>query len=159
MSVIISTSYMDEAQQWDWIVAMDASKVPATGAPAELMARTGTRDLEKRFIELLPEEKRTGHVELTISPRPEGKKEVAVDAKGLTRRFGDFVAVDHVTLTIERGEIFATIIEPIAGNIPAWFLNRSNCCSLLSSPSRWDGFLGGYACFRLDFSDGAASLR
>jgi ribosome-dependent ATPase len=106
MSVIISTAYMDEAQQWDWIVAMDAGRVLATGTPAELMKRTGTQDLEKCFIQLLPEEKRTGHVDLTIPPRPAGKAEVAIDAKGLTRRFGDFVAVDHVTLTIERGEIF-----------------------------------------------------
>ncbi|BDV33511.1 ribosome-associated ATPase/putative transporter RbbA [Methylocystis iwaonis] len=106
MSVIISTAYMDEAQQWDWIVAMDAGKVLATGAPAELMARTGVSDLEKCFIQLLPEEKRTGHVDLTIPPRPAGKTDIAIDAKGLTRRFGDFVAVDHVTLTIERGEIF-----------------------------------------------------
>jgi len=106
MSVLISTAYMDEAQQWDWIVAMDAGRVLATGTPAELMEKTGTKDLEKCFIQLLPEEKRTGHVDLTISPRPAGEKEVAIDAKGLTRRFGDFVAVDHVTLTIERGEIF-----------------------------------------------------
>jgi ribosome-dependent ATPase len=106
MSVIISTAYMDEAQQWDWIVAMDAGRVLATGTPAELMKRTGTQDLEKCFIQLLPEEKRTGHVDLTIPPRPAGKAEVSIDAKGLTRRFGDFVAVDHVTLTIERGEIF-----------------------------------------------------
>jgi ribosome-dependent ATPase len=106
MSVIISTAYMDEAQQWDWIVAMDAGRVLATGTPAELMARTGTTDLEKCFIQLLPEEKRTGHVDLTIPPRPPGKSEIAIDAKGLTRRFGDFVAVDPVTLTIERGEIF-----------------------------------------------------
>ncbi len=106
MSVMISTAYMDEAERWDWIVAMDAGKVLATGTPAELMARTGTSDLEKCFIELLPEEKRTGHVELTIPPRPKGKAEIAIDAQGPTRRFGDFVAVDHVTLTIERGEIF-----------------------------------------------------
>jgi ribosome-dependent ATPase len=106
MSVIISTAYMDEAQQWDWIVAMDAGRVLATGTPAELMGRTGTKDLEKCFIQLLPEEKRTGHIDVTIPPRPAGKAEVAIDAKGLTRRFGDFVAVDHVTLTIERGEIF-----------------------------------------------------
>jgi len=106
MSVIISTAYMDEAQQWDWIVAMDAGRVLATGTPAELMQRTGTKDLEKCFIQLLPEEKRTGHVELTIPPRPAGQSKIAIDAKGLTRRFGDFVAVDHVTLTIERGEIF-----------------------------------------------------
>jgi ribosome-dependent ATPase len=106
MSVIISTAYMDEAQQWDWIVAMDAGRVLATGTPSELMQRTGTKDLEKCFIALLPEEKRSGHVEVTIPPRAAGKTEIAIDAKGLTRRFGDFVAVDHVTLTIERGEIF-----------------------------------------------------
>ena len=106
MSVVISTAYMDEAQQWDWIVAMDAGRVLATGTPKELMERTGTTDLEKCFIALLPEEKRTGHVELAIPPRPEGKAEIAIDAKGLTRRFGNFTAVDHVTLTIERGEIF-----------------------------------------------------
>ena len=61
MSVVISTAYMDEAQQWDWIVAMDAGKVLATGTPAELMPRTGTADLEKCFIALLPEEKRRAH--------------------------------------------------------------------------------------------------
>ncbi|MET0596106.1 MAG: ATP-binding cassette domain-containing protein, partial [Polyangiaceae bacterium] len=69
MSVVISTAYMDEAQKWDWIVAMDAGRVLATGSPAELMARTGTKDLEKCFIALLPEEKRMGHAELTIPPR------------------------------------------------------------------------------------------
>ena len=89
MSVVISTAYMDEAQQWDWIVAMDAGRVLATGTPAELMERTGTKDLEKCFIALLPEEKRMGHTELTIPPRAAGKSEIAIDAKGLTRRFGE----------------------------------------------------------------------
>ncbi len=106
MSVLISTAYMDEAQQWDWIVAMDAGQVLATGTPKELMQRTNTSDLEKCFIALLPEEKRMGHQELVIPPRPAGQTEIAIDAHGLTRRFGDFVAVDHVTLSIQRGEIF-----------------------------------------------------
>jgi ribosome-dependent ATPase len=106
MSVVVATAYMDEAQQWDWIVAMDDGKVLATGTPAELMERTGTKDLEKCFIALLPEAKRMGHTELVIPPRPAGKQEIAIDAKGLTRRFGDFTAVDNVTLSIERGEIF-----------------------------------------------------
>jgi ribosome-dependent ATPase len=106
MSVMISTAYMDEAERWDWIVAMDAGRVLATGSPKELMERTGTKDLERCFVQLLPEEKRSGHVDLTIPPRPEGKAEIVIDAKGLTRRFGDFVAVDHVSLQIERGEIF-----------------------------------------------------
>jgi ribosome-dependent ATPase len=106
MSVVISTAYMDEAQKWDWIVAMDAGRVLATGSPAALMDRSGTKDLERCFIALLPEEKRRGHTELTIPPRASGTSELAIEAHGLTRRFGTFTAVDHVTLSIERGEIF-----------------------------------------------------
>jgi ribosome-dependent ATPase len=106
MSVVISTAYMDEAQRWDWIVAMDAGRVLATGAPAELMKRTGTKDLEGCFIALLPEETRRGHKELAIPPRAASTSELAIEAHGLTRRFGSFTAVDHVTLSIERGEIF-----------------------------------------------------
>jgi ribosome-dependent ATPase len=106
MSVVISTAYMDEAQAWDWIVAMDAGRVLATGSPAELMKRTGTHDLERCFIALLPEEKRSGHSELTIPPRAAGKSEIAIEAHDLTCRFGAFTAVDRVTLSIERGEIF-----------------------------------------------------
>ncbi len=106
MSVVISTAYMDEAQQWDWIVAMDAGQVLATGTPSELMKRTNTRDLEQCFIALLPEEKRSGHKEITIPPRVDSKSEIVIEAKGLTRRFGSFTAVDHVSLSIERGEIF-----------------------------------------------------
>jgi ribosome-dependent ATPase len=106
MSVIVSTAYMDEAQRWDWIVTMDAGRVLATGSPAELMQRTGTKDLEKCFIALLPEEKRMGHKELTIPPRSTEKTDVAIEAHGLTCRFGAFTAVSDVTLSIERGEIF-----------------------------------------------------
>jgi ribosome-dependent ATPase len=106
MSVVISTAYMDEAQKWDWIVAMDAGRVLATGTPAELMKQTNTKDLEQCFIALLPEERRTGHKEVTIPPRPEAKSEIVIEANGLTRRFGSFTAVDHVSLSIERGEIF-----------------------------------------------------
>ncbi len=85
---------------------MDAGRVLATGTPAELMQRTGTTDLEKCFIALLPEEKRSGHKEVEIPPRAAGKSELAIEAHDLTMRFGTFTAVDRVTLSIERGEIF-----------------------------------------------------
>ncbi len=107
MSVVIATAYMDEAQQWDWIIAMDEGKVLATGTPAELMERTGSRDLEHCFVGLLPEEKRKGHLELVIPPIAiSDKPEIAIEAHGLTKLFGSFTAVDHVSLQIERGEIF-----------------------------------------------------
>lgn len=108
MSVLVATAYMDEAQRFDWLVAMDAGKILDTGTPDELLKRTHSESLEEAFIALLPEEKRRGHHTLVIPPRVTDNNEasVAIEAHGLTCRFGDFVAVDHVDFRIERGEIF-----------------------------------------------------
>lgn len=107
MSVVVATAYMDEAQKFDWLVVMDAGKILATGTPKEILARTNTDSLEAAFIALLPEEKRQGHKEIVIPPLDSnGEEDVAIEAKGLTMRFGDFTAVDHVNFTIRRGEIF-----------------------------------------------------
>src|SRR5437763_1524131 len=97
---------MADAARFDHLVAMFAGKVVGTGTPAELPARTGTRSLEEAFIALLPEEMRSGHKKLVVPPRPPGDEEVIIEAHDLTQQFGDFVAVDHVSMQIERGEIF-----------------------------------------------------
>jgi ribosome-dependent ATPase len=106
MSVMVATAYMEEAARFDWLVAMDAGRVLATGTPAELLSRTGARDLDSAFIGLLPEEKRRGHREVVIPARPAGEHEVVIEAHDLTQRFGSFTAVDHVNFRIERGEIY-----------------------------------------------------
>ncbi len=107
MSVLVATSYMEEAASFDWLVAMDAGRVLATGTPADLLAATATTTLEAAFIALLPGQRGLNHRPIEIPPRdPERNGEVAIEARGLTRRFGDFVAVDHVDLRIGRGEIF-----------------------------------------------------
>jgi ribosome-dependent ATPase len=107
MSVVVATAYMDEAQRFDWLIAMDAGRVLATGSANELLQRTGSGDLEQAFIALLPEEKRRGHERITIPPLPANEESTAaIEAKGLTQRFGEFVAVDHVSFSIRRGEIF-----------------------------------------------------
>jgi len=107
MSVIVATAYMDEASRFDWLVAMDAGRILATGTPQELYERTQTKSLESAFIALLPEDKRRGYTEVTIPPlSPGGAEDIAIEANELTMRFGDFVAVDHVSFRIRRGEIF-----------------------------------------------------
>lgn len=109
MSVLIATAYMDEAERFDWLVMMDEGCVLATGAPEELKSRTGADDLEEAYITLLPEEKRRGHRTLSIPSRKAQADGPAIEAHDLTRRFGDFTAVDHVSFHIERGEIFGFI--------------------------------------------------
>ena len=106
MSVIVATAYMDEAERFDWLVAMDEGKVLATGSPEELKGQATQHTLEQTFIALLPEQKRRNHQALTIPPRPPYEGESAIEARQLTRRFGDFIAVDDVSFRIERGEIF-----------------------------------------------------
>ena len=56
MSVLVATAYMEEAERFDWLVAMNAGKVLGTGTPSDLKAATGTSSLEDAFIALLPEQ-------------------------------------------------------------------------------------------------------
>jgi len=106
MSVMVATAYMDEADGFDWLVAMNAGKVLATGTPAELKQRTNQDTLEKAFIELLPEEATRGHKEPVVPPFKAKEGPPAIEAEGLTQRFGTFTAVDHVSFKIQAGEIF-----------------------------------------------------
>ncbi len=106
MSVLVATAYMEEAERFDWLVAMDDGKVIGTGTPAELRGRTGEATLDGAFVRLLPEAKRRAHQELVIPPRASDGGGFAIEADALSQRFGDFVAVDRVSFKIERGEIF-----------------------------------------------------
>src|SRR5271165_1060511 len=107
MSVIVSTAYMDEAQQFNWLCAMYGGKVIASGKTAEILQKTGEKTLEAAFIDLLPEEKRAEHKKVEVRPRTSDDSRVpAIEADGLTQRFGNFTAVDHVSFRIWRGEIF-----------------------------------------------------
>jgi len=106
MSVMVATAYMDEAERFDWLFAMNAGKVIGSGSPQEVRERAHETTLEKAFIKMLPEEARRGHKEPVITPfKPKGGPPV-IEANGLTQRFGTFTAVDHVNFRIERGEIF-----------------------------------------------------
>ena len=129
MSVIVATAYMDEAQRFDWLVAMDDGKVLDTGTPQDLLRRTGSDSLETAFIQLLPEEKKRGYAPVVIPPLDAHADDIAIEARNLTMRFGDFVAVDNVSFRIRRGEIFgflgsngcgkSTTMKMLTGLLPA----------------------------------------
>lgn len=106
MSVLVSTAYMEEAERFDWLAAMNAGRILATGTPQDLRTRTGMDDLEAAFVALLPAGRALAQTRQAPLPeRPQTDGPVIV-ARGLTRRFGDFTAVRDVSFEIDRGEIF-----------------------------------------------------
>src|SRR5690606_10326781 len=90
-------------------------------------------------IGLLPEARRRDHRTVDIPPLAPGNGEPAIEAQGLTLRFGDFTAVDNVSFSIRRGEIFGflgsngcgktTTMKMLTGLLPptegrAWLFGR-----------------------------------
>jgi ribosome-dependent ATPase len=106
MSVVVATAYMDEAEGFDTLIAMHRGRVLAAESPEALKAKSGRDTLEGAFVTLLPETMRRHHRALVVPPRAHDDDGFAIVAHGLTRRFGDFVAVDDVNFEIRRGEIF-----------------------------------------------------
>ncbi len=129
MTVIVSTAYMEEAERFERIVALDAGRILIEGRADEIRNAAGAESLEEAFLALRDPGKRPPprREDRQLSTRADGQP--VIEAEGLTRRFGDFVAVDHVSFSIQRGEIFGflgsngcgktTTMKMLTGLLPA----------------------------------------
>ena len=108
MSVIVATAYMEEAERFDWLLAMNDGRILATGSPADLKRQTGTSSIEDAFIALLPRRARSAPLRAAGQPL-DGQAPAVIVASDLTCRFGDFTAVNRVSFTIRQGEIFGFV--------------------------------------------------
>ena len=150
MSVLVSTAYMEEAARFDHLVAMNAGHVLAEASPRDLMTQTATDSVGAAFVALLrANAEKTNPVEAAVeaptpteaiaTPHTEASEDSAIRARGLTKRFGDFTAVENVSFDIARGEIFGflgsngcgktTTMKMLTGLLPAsegeaWIFGR-----------------------------------
>ena len=67
------------------------------------------------------------------------KEEYVIQAENLTKRFGDFTAVDHITFNVRKGEIFGFLGANGAGKTTAM---RMLCG--LSRPTEGKGTVAGF---------------
>ena len=105
MTVLVATAYIEEAEPFAQLWAMDAGKLLVNAPTREVMA--GHTNLEDAYIRLLPPEKQQGTGGLDLTPFvADPSLPPAIEAHGLTKRFGDFTSVDNVSFTIQQGEIF-----------------------------------------------------
>ncbi len=109
ISVIVATAYMDEAERFDALIAMNDGRVLATGSPADLKAQTRSRTVERAFVALLPDHPGEEAPSTPGASPVDRDGEPVIVARDLTCRFGDFTAVDLVSFAIKRGEIFGFV--------------------------------------------------
>ena len=138
LALLLATSYLSEARDFDTVLALEGGQALARGTPQDLLARTGRTSLEQAFLALLearkeppdragadagtdggprprnpaqpPEARPAEPTDLPAPPnRPDPDSPIALEADHLTLRFGDFTAVDSARFRIHRGEIFGFV--------------------------------------------------
>ncbi len=136
MTALVSTAYMDEADYCDRTLILFEGKLLADKTPDEVKALGAAPQLAMSNEQLAIDAKRSppllptaycllpppsfeqGFMRLMTGSVPEPLKRnnpVAADApeiirvENLVKRFGDFVAVNNVSFTVRRGEIFGLL--------------------------------------------------
>lgn len=140
LTLIVATAYMDEAERFERVVAIDEGRILASGLKAEVLAQADALTVEDAYLALQRPSRRGDRSPLII-PKLEGVGgPPAIDARELTIRYGDFTAVDHVSFQIAKGEIFgflgpngcgkSTTMKMLTGLLPA----SSGSAALLGQP-------------------------
>lgn len=138
LTLLVATAYMEEAEQFEQCLMMDRGRLIASGLTQELAAVTPSGKLDQAFTHY----QGAGAVQvepLQLTPFARDQQEIVIKATDLTLRFGDFIAVNHVSFEIKRGEIFGflgsngcgktTTMKVLTGLLPAtegeaWLLGK-----------------------------------
>ena len=103
ITIVVSTPIVDEARQCDRIAFLDRGQVHGIDTPDRILTR---------FADILCPPG-LGHDETRHADRP------VIEVEGLTKQFGSFVAVDHISFSVGRGEIFGFLGANGAGKTTA----------------------------------------
>lgn len=101
--IVVATPYLDEIRRCHRMAFMQQGRVADVGTPASLLRR---------------------HADVLCPPSLErdaadSVQEMVIEVEGLTKCFGRFTAVDHISLAVRRGEIFGFLGANGAGKTTA----------------------------------------
>lgn len=151
ITIIWSTSYLDEAHSFDNCVVLNEGKVIYNGLPHDLSPTTA--GFEEKVIELM------GGWELKPSKLAEKFElkeddcEYTIEAVDLVKKYGDFYAVKKNSFCIKKGEIFGLLGPNGAGKstsfkmmcglaTPTSGTARIRGVDILQNPSKARSYLG-----------------
>lgn len=135
ITILVSTPYMDEATQCERIALINEGKIMEIDTPDNLMRRYDKPSVEDVFIHLMGGDNL--HFDFSSKMTPQAAK--AIEVRELTKKFGGFTAVDHISFSVEKGEIFGFLGANGAGKTTAI---RMLCG--LSYPTSGSGTVDGF---------------
>lgn len=118
MTILVTTSYMDEARLCDRIALIKEGEIGPAGNPAKLLEKTSDHG---------------------SAPHIANDGKPAIEVKNLTKKFGNFAAVNNISFTVGKGEIFGFLGANGAGKTTAM---RMLCG--LSRPTSGSGTVVGF---------------
>ncbi len=107
ITVLWSTAYLNEAEQCDNVILLDEGNLLFQGKPGDLTK--GETSFEEAFASMLggwPEDK-SELADMMITLPKTGKP--IIEARNLTKKYGDFTASKDINFSIKQGEIFGLL--------------------------------------------------
>ncbi len=139
VTALVSTAYMDEASRFHRLAVFNQGKILQQGTLDKILSHAPQQSLdslEEAFIYWVGKETPNQNTVANIAenaskmpkiPSPAPLKPL-IQSQNLTRSFGDFVAVDHISFKVHPGEIFgllgangagkSTVIKMLTGILP-----------------------------------------
>ena len=145
VTIIVATAYLDEAARCDRVGLLHNGRLIACGTPAELTGN-GAVSLDDLVIGKIGGDSSTpfgyaqdGPLRVRELRGMSGDEPSAVSLNHLTKRFGDFTAVDGVSLNVPRGQIFGFLGPNGAGKSTTIRM----LCGILT-PTSGEGRVAGF---------------
>ncbi len=128
ITIIWSTAYLEEAERCDHVLLLNNGKMLFYGTPQEFKEQTQAKTFDEAFISRLGGYHEQPSLLAAARGEIQDSEQKVISCTQLTKKFKEFVAVDHVDCEVNRGEIFgllgpngagkSTIFRMLCGLLP-----------------------------------------
>ena len=132
ITIVASTPYLDEVRRCERVSFLNEGRIQGIGTPDVILDRF-------RDIFNPPGIERAEYVESVAVPQQKTGRENVIEVEHLVKAFGDFHAVDDISFSVKRGEIFGFLGANGAGKTTAMHMLTG-----LNQPTSGKGTVAGY---------------
>ena len=128
ITIVASTPYLDEVRRCERVAFLHQGRIQGIGSPTDIL---------ERFAHIFNPPGIQHHD--TLNATPASAPDNVIEVQHLVKAFGDFHAVDDISFTVKRGEIFGFLGANGAGKTTAMHMLTG-----LNQPTSGSGTVAGF---------------